>query len=116
MDDETKAAFASATETVKNTLTLASAILTVSVTFLKDVNKNPSNLQALTLQASWICLLLSAALSIITLAALTGTLARARPLTCNALYSVNIKRPMSAALIFFLLGLSLTAAYGISSV
>jgi hypothetical protein len=45
MDDETKAAFASATETVKNTLTLASAILTVSVTFLKDVNKTPSNLQ-----------------------------------------------------------------------
>jgi hypothetical protein len=31
------------------------------------------------------------------------------------LYSVNIKRPMSAALILFLLGLSLTAAFGISS-
>jgi hypothetical protein len=116
MDDETKAAFASATETVKNTLTLASVILTVSVTFLKDVNKTPSNLQTWALEASWICLLLSAALSIITLSALTGTLARARPLDCKALYSVNIKRPMSAALILFLLGLFLTAAFGISSV
>ncbi len=116
MDDETKAAFASATETVKNTLTLASAILTVSVTFLKDVNNTPSSLQTWTLEASWICLLLSAALSIITLSALTGTLARARPLDCKALYSVNIKRPMSAALILFLLGLFLTAAFGISSV
>ena len=116
MDDTTKAAFASATETVNNTLTLASAILTVSVTFLKDVNTHPSNLQTWTLEASWVCLLLSAVLSVVTLAAITGTLARTRPIEATALYNSNIARPMAAALFLFLLGLSLTAAFGISSV
>lgn len=116
MDDRTKAAFASATEVVKNTLTLSTAVLTVSVTFAKDLNKHPTNLQAWILEASWVALLLGVVCGVMTLMALTGTLAKAEELTHSALYDKNIQRPMTVALFAFLTGIALTALYGMLSV
>lgn len=116
MDDQVKAAFTSATETVKNTLTLSSAVLTVSVAFVKDINKDPTNLQVWVLEASWVFLFLAIVAGMVALMAITGTLAKSHSLTGDSLYSVNIQRPMAAALALFLLGLALTATYGMQSV
>jgi hypothetical protein len=116
MDDRTKAAFASATEVVKNTLTLSTAVLTVSVTFAKDLNKNPTNFQAWVLEASWAALLLAVVCGVMTLMALTGTLAQVDEPLPSALYDKNIQRPMATALFAFLAGIALTAGYGMLSV
>jgi hypothetical protein len=116
MDDQTKAAFGSATETIKNVITLSSGILTVSITFLKDINKHPSSLEVWIIEASWVCLLLAAVSGVLTLAAITGTVARSKPLEATALYGANIARPMAACMFLFVVGLMLTAAYGMLSV
>jgi hypothetical protein len=116
MDDQLKAAFASATETVKNTLTLSSAILTVSVTFVKDINKAPTNFQVWILEASWVALFIAVLACIATLMAITGTLSKENPLTSAALYSSNVKTPMTTAVLAFLIGIGLTATYGMLSV
>lgn len=116
MNDQLKAAFASATETVKHTLTLASAILTVSVTFLKDVNKAPTSFQVWILEISWVSLLLAVLFGIATLAALTGTLARAERFDADILYQANIRAPMTLTFMCFLAGLTFTAWYGMASV
>lgn len=116
MDDKSKAAFTSATETVKNTLTLSSAILTVSVTFVKDINKSPTNIQVCILESSWVALLVAVAACVATLMAITGTLARASTADASALYRSNVRIPMSLAVWAFLAGIALTATYGMLSV
>lgn len=116
MDDQTKAAFASATETIKNILTLSSAILTVSITFLKDVNKTPTASQVCVLETSWITLLLAVAFCIFTLMALTGSLANPSALKREDLYAWNIRIPSFAASMMFFAGIAFTAAFGFLSV
>ena len=116
MDDRTKAAFAGATEVVKNTLTLSTAVLTVSVGFAKDLNRTPTNFQAWVLEASWAALLLGVVGGVMTLMAITGTLARTEDPQAISLYCENIQRPMAIALFSFLAGIALTAAYGMLSV
>ena len=116
MDDQIKAAFASATETVKNTLTLSTGVLTVSITFFKDINKSPTNLQVWILESSWVALFLAVVAGVATLMAITGTLARSSTLKADTIYQNNIRVPMTATIASFLAGIGLTAIYGMLSV
>jgi hypothetical protein len=116
MNDQLKAAFGSATEVVKNTLSLSTALLALSVTFLKDLNKNPTAAAVHVLEYSWVFLTLAAVLGVVTLMAITGTLARSQSLTGGDLYKSNVRLPMTAHLICFLAGIACTAAFGMLSV
>lgn len=116
MDDQLKAAFASATDAVKGTLSLSTALLALSVTFMKDLNKHPTSAAVWTLEFSWIMLFVSAVLGVATLMAITGSLARTATLTGEALYSRNIRLPMTAHFLCFLTGVASTAAFGMLSV
>ena len=116
MNDQAKAAFASATETVKNVLTLSSAILTISITFAKDINKHPTPCQVHVLETSWVFLLIGIIFCIHTLMAITGALATNDEPTGKLLYKANIGIPMGIAIISFLLGVIFTATFGMLSV
>lgn len=116
MDEQLKAAFGSATEVVKNTLSLSTALLALSVTFTKDLNPRPTNAAVLVLESSWVFLSASALLGVVALMAITGSLARTCPLTADALYANNIRLPMGAHLLCFLAGVAGTAWYGMLSV
>lgn len=116
MDEQIKAAFSGATEVVKNTLSLSTALLGLSVTFTKDLNPKPTNFAVLVLESSWIFLFLSVLLGVVTLMAITGSLARTRPLSGNALYETNVRLPMGIHFVFFLAGVAGTAIFGMLSV
>ena len=49
MNDQTKAAFASAADTAKQLITLATGLLGLEIAFLKGLVKQPSSLDALIL-------------------------------------------------------------------
>lgn len=116
MDEQAKAAFAAATEVVKNTLTLSTALLALSVTYTKDLNSKPSSVAVLVLESSWVFLFLSALLGVATLMAITGSLAQRTPPSGTSLYDANIKLPMAVHFICFLVGIALTATFGMLSV
>jgi hypothetical protein len=116
MNDQAKIAFGSATEVVKSTLSLSTALLSLSVTFLKDLNKHPTEVSVYVLESSWAFLTLAAVLGVVTLMAITGTLARNQSLTEEGIYGGNIRLPMAAHLFCFLAGIVLTAAFGMLSV
>jgi hypothetical protein len=116
MDEQAKAAFAAATEVVKNTLTLSTALLALSVTYTKELNSKPSVTAVLVLEASWVLLFLAALLGVATLMAVTGTLAQSTPASGKSLYGSNIKLPMAVHFTCFLAGVALTAVFGMLSV
>lgn len=116
MDEQTKAAFSYATEVVKHLLTLATGVVALSITFTKDLNSKPTNAQVWLLEASWALLLVSIVFGLLTLMALTGTIAKTSPIAANAIYGNNVRFPMSAQLLFFVIGMGLTILYGWSAV
>lgn len=116
LNDQLKAAFASATDVVKGTLSLSTALLALSVTFMKDLNQHPTVAAVWTLEFSWCMLSVSAFLGVVTLMAITGTLANTKTLTGEALYARNIRWPMTAHFLCFFAGVATTAAFGMLSV
>jgi ketosteroid isomerase-like protein len=78
MHDRVKKAFDFASESVKQLLTLSTAILTLTITFGKDVFQSVSAEAKENLTYAWIIYLVSIFFGIMTLLALTGTLEPAK--------------------------------------
>ena len=114
MDDQTKAAFASASDIAKQLITLASGILALEVTFAKNIMdaKLDQNAKYL-LTGSWILFLLSVTAGVWTLLALTGSLGKLGPLTPSAIYGSNVRIPAFFQILLFLGGLGLSVWFGI---
>ncbi|MFL5788956.1 MAG: hypothetical protein ACJ748_12935 [Flavisolibacter sp.] len=74
MTDEQNKAFEFAADLTKQLITLATAILTLSVGFLKDITENIKTFDRYLLIFIWILFLLSIIFGILTLMALTGNL------------------------------------------
>ncbi len=116
MDEQTKAAFTSAAETSKQILSLATGVITLEITFLKDVAlKAPFCLRYL-LGTSWILLLLSVVAGVWALLALTGTLGSSSQLNPASISGTNIKVPAALQILLFLFGLLLSVAFGMFAV
>jgi hypothetical protein len=117
MDDQTKAAFASAADSSKQLITLATAMLTLEVTFSKNILETPGPLAQFLIAISWVCLLLSVLAGVLTLLALTGSLgSTTAPPTAGGINSSNITRPAMFQVVLFLAGLLLTVVFGMTVV
>jgi len=114
MDDQTKAAFASASDTAKQLITLASAILALEVTFAKSILDAKLDLDARhLLAASWILFLVSVIAGVWTLLALTGSLGNQQSLTPKTIYGANVRIPATVQILLFLGGLGFSVWFGI---
>ncbi len=112
MDEQAKAAAATASDSVKQLITLATALLGFQVTFAKDfITHLPPDARSAA-GWSWLCLLLSVACGIWTLLALTGSLARSETFTSGHLNKLNVRFPTSIQIALFLSGLVLTCVAG----
>lgn len=116
MDEQTKAAFNSASDTSKQLITLATGLLVLEVTFAKDVIKELDATSKCLVGISWSLLLLSVMAGIWTLLALTGSLSRGSSLTPQTIYGINVRTPAFIQVLMFLGGLVATVWFGIRGV
>lgn len=86
ISEQTKQAFASAADWSKQILTLSTAIVTLTVTFSKDVFSDVASWEKLVLWLAWTAFLVAILAGILMLGALTGALASSKvplPTTVN---------------------------------
>jgi hypothetical protein len=96
--------FEFAKEVTTQLLTLATGVVSVSVTFTKDISSRTTNDSRRTLYRSWICFLASICFGVWVLCAMTGTLAHGDP-TPAAIYEANIKVPSLLQIGSFVFGI-----------
>lgn len=114
MDDQSKAAFASASDIANQLITLASGILVLEVTFAKNImDAKLDQFEKYLLSGSWILFLLSIIAGVWSLLALTGSLGQGEILTPKTIYGSNIRVPMFFQIFLFLGGLALSVWFGI---
>src|SRR5947209_6582475 len=112
MDDRQTKAFDFAQETTKQLLTLATGVLALTITFLKDITKNAPHSAQKWLHIAWILYLASAVFGVFTLSMLSGNLAkRDEP----DIYAWNIRGPSIAQYVTFLVAIGFTINFGIKA-
>ncbi|MDO9105283.1 MAG: hypothetical protein Q7U57_10010 [Methylovulum sp.] len=115
MDERTKAAFASVSETSKQLITLATGILGLEITFAKDIigcNSNITETAKCFLHGSWFLLLSSIVAGVWMLLAVTGSLSKVDTLTPKTIYEPNIRIPAVVQVLLFIGGLLLSVWFG----
>ena len=115
MDDQTKAAFASATDSCKQLIVLATGLLALEITFAKDLIgvARLSSIGKTVITVSWVLLLFSVVAGVWTLLALTGCLSSNTTPTCRSILGSNVRIPAILQILLFLGGLVLTVILGI---
>ena len=96
--------FQFAKETVTQLLTLATALVGVSITFAKDVRVSVTTRDRKWLFLAWIIFLVSVICGVWTLMSLTGTLAQEK-VAPDAIYGSNITLPSMLQIIAFVGGI-----------
>lgn len=113
VDDKTGKAFDYAQEVVKQLITLATAIIALTITFGTDVFENLAG-QSVALRLvrlSWAAFILSVPIGVFALMKLTGELNKSAPRIMDS----GVRLFAGAQIVLFLVGLALTLAYGIES-
>ena len=116
MDEQTKAAFDSAADTSKQLITLATGLIGLEITFVKDILGAAFTFDAwarVLLGGSWIFLLLSIIAGVWTLLALTGSICRTPDITAMTVYKSNVRFPAAVQILLFVGGLWLSVWFGI---
>lgn len=113
MNEQIKASFASASESSKQSITLATGLIGLEITFAKDLVKQLNCTGKFLIGSSWVFLMLSVVAGIWSLLAITGSLGSTTPLTVRTIYSPNIRIPSILQILLFLLGLLFTVIFGI---
>jgi len=113
MDDQTKIAFQSVSDSFKQMMTLSTGVLALEVTLMKDIIKDLPKIAYIALGSSWISFLLALILGIAGLLSVTGTLSMMSDLSPKSVYSPNIRLPAFGQVIFFALGMVLTVVFGV---
>ena len=116
MDDQTKAAFASAADISKQLITLATGVIGLEITFVKDILGKDfvfDTFGKVLLGGSWIVLLLSIVTGVWTLLGLTGSLCKLKDITADMVYGFNIKFPALLQIALFVAGIALSIWFGI---
>ena len=112
MVERTKQAFEFAADAAKQIITLSTAILALTITFLKDVLNSPSARSSL-LGAAWIFYLLAVLAGIWALLALTGSLGDENIKDDElSVYSPNSSIPFIGMLVCFAIAVILTVWFG----
>jgi len=111
MDDKVRASFDWLADTCKQLLTLATAIIVLTVTFTHDLVGNVSGFGAFALVTAWFFYLVSVVGGVWLMLAATGSLARSPQ---PDIYASNIRLPASIQVIGFALGVLATVIFGIA--
>jgi hypothetical protein len=118
LDERRKKAFDFAKDVTVQLITLATGIIAIEVTLLKDVLATVSHWARLALFTSWIAFLFSVALGVMTILALTGTLEpKPKEGTAEAeappsIRGKNVTIPSGGQIFLFVVGLLLTIVFG----
>lgn len=109
-------AFDFAQESTKQLITLSTAVIALTITFLTDVVKDAPAGSAPYLQAAWIFYLVSIVFGVFTLLALTGTLGRPDEGETPAIYARNIVLLSMSQVLCFFAAIALTLVFGFKAV
>lgn len=112
LDDQTKQAFASASDLTKQLIALSTGVLGLEVSFASGIFKVgiPTLWQ---LQWSWVLLLISLGAGVQVFMALTATLASAEELAPSSIFNMNIRIPSYLQVVCFGFGMLFTVWYGL---
>ncbi|GAA2767351.1 hypothetical protein GCM10010103_63930 [Streptomyces paradoxus] len=103
-------ALAAGVDTCKHVLTLTTAVVTLTISFAKDISADASASDLLWLRLSWLSHAVSVLAGVITLLALAGTTHEADE--NRSIYATNIRLPAAVQMIFFGLGVGFVVAFG----
>lgn len=126
MKENIKKAFDFASETTKQLITLSTGIITITITFSKDILEMGKGSHTMVLITSWILFLLSIILGVWTLLALTGELEQVdktqegsteenEPVREPSIRGKNVTVPSALQILFFLFAIGFAVAYGVVS-
>ena len=116
MKEQTKKAFDFARDTTKQLITLATGIIALEITFLKEFVK-PTNTDAqIYALISWLAFLFSVVCGVWTLMALTGTLEAEDETVPVSIRGANVRIPSIFQILSFLAGLTMTVIFGVKVV
>jgi hypothetical protein len=110
-EDRTKLALSTATDSIKQVLTLSTVILTFTITFSKDVTKSATESDEVWLHRGWVLLGLAVLSGVWALLALTGTIGRQD--AALDIYKVNVRVPAAIQMVAFALALGSIALFGL---
>jgi len=114
LNDAAAKAFDFAQDVTKQVLTLATAIIALTITFFKDFAGHSTYTVKVVMGASWIAYLVSVVLGLWTLMALTGTLEPLRPADARlSIQGTNVRLPALLQVMSFLVALILSVCAGI---
>jgi hypothetical protein len=123
--DRNNAAFASASDTCKTLLTLTTGILALTISFMSEIAKNATSGQLWFLRVSWLFFLISVVSGVLTLQAVTGSLAPFKKTKVGeataaneapSIYDKNISSPAIIQNVAFGIGVLLFIIFGVISV
>ena len=116
MDKRIEKAFDFAQEATKQLITLATGVITITITFLTDVIKAAPAGSAPFLYSAWILYLVSIVFGILTLLALTGNLERPAAGKSPSIYRGNIVACSIIQVLSFSLAVALTLVFAVKAV
>lgn len=112
MDEQRRKAFDFAQETSKQLITLATAIIGLTITFAKDFVGSVHGCPRFLAILAWVLLLASVAFGLLTLMALTGSL-ESSATTVPSIRGRNVTRPAVAQIFLFFFGLLTAVLFGV---
>ncbi len=112
-DEPGSKAFDFAQDTTKQILTLASAIITVTVTFLLGDLKNVSSSAQTVIEIGWGVYVLSILFGVLTLLNLSGNLERPGDGKSPSIYAGSIRCFSALQVITFVIAVGVTIAFGV---
>lgn len=106
-----------AADVSKQLITLATGVITLTITFSEKIIESPSNSSNILMLLSWVCFGVSILFGIMTLMALTGILGKQSEGTLRpSIYTKSVTLPAIIQIIAFLIALVLSIWYGYNSV
>jgi hypothetical protein len=115
MNPRTDKSFQFAQDTTKQLMTLSTGIIALTITFSRDVVKNPSVSGHSLLLWALGAFLFSTVCGVVTLMALTGNLVGAADDKEPSIYARDVRIPSMLQALSFAAALALTLLYGLSS-
>ena len=112
IDKGIEKAFDFAQETTKQLITLATAVIALTITFVTDVVETAPRGSAGFLQGAWVLYLVSIVFGVLTLLALTGNLERPGVDRAPSIYRPNIVVFSACQVLAFSAALALTLVFG----
>src|SRR5438552_3945033 len=111
-EDASGKQFEVAIDVAKHLLTLSTAIITLTITFSKDVLGMATHGQKTLLSVAWLFFFVSVLGGVWLLYAANGSLSETDPAKKHSIYDLNTAIPMGVQQISFVVGLGLTGWFG----